>query len=402
MRNVVGPPIDPEDLFNQEAVINRIWERIEDQHIVLLAPRKFGKSSILLHLERKPREGWYTVLVDVSYMKSPEEFVGSLLGAMADKYSWVRKAWEGVRRVPRQIREYLEGIEGGVDIAGFGAKLAVALREAKESSWQETTDELLRRLDAQTGKNRLLILIDELGKMVELMGEEERGRTQALMNWFKSIRSGAPEHLENVRFIVSSSIGVDRLVHKVGVPDAMEDLFPVYIDALLEDRSLELFQRLADSYKVRSEEGVWKRAVELLGGGVPEFIQMFFSELRDAQQPLTVKILEEVYERNVLGPRWRRSFMEYINRFDRYGREIRNLLIHLLVNVAREDGASRGQLRRVYDGRRGKEADPVEFEELLADLESDFYLKSDNGSYTFYVKILKDWILRYYGGSDAG
>lgn len=89
--------------------------------------------------------------------------------------------------------------------------------------------------------------------------------------------------------------------------------------------------------------------------------------------------------------------MEYIDRFDRYGLELRNVMIDLLINVAREQTATRQYLRKVYNQRRGDKADPVEFNELLADLEADFYIQSKEKGYSFMVKILRDWIVKYYG-----
>ena len=399
MRNIIGSPMNPEDLFDQEVVLRKIWRHLKDQHLVLLAPRKFGKSSVLLHLEKFPGKGWSTVFLDVSYMKTPEEFIGHLLGALIEKHDWILKSWHALRKVPDRFRKLLENLDIGFNAAGTGANISIALRETEEQSWQDIAATFLRALDEQKGKKKLLILIDEIGKMIEFMSQQnEREDAKALMNWFKSIRAGKPKNLANVRFVVSSSIGVDRVVKKLGVPDAMEDFFPIYIDALPNNKAVELFRLLAETYALSAEEAVWERAVELLGGGVPEFIHMFFSELRDIEQPITVHRLESVYEEKMLGTRWRRSFMEYIDRFDRYGPDVRNVMIDILVNVAREGKATRRYLQKVYNERRGEKSDPLEFQELLADLEADFYLASGKEGYFFMVKMLEDWILKFYGG----
>ncbi|WP_089946333.1 hypothetical protein [Candidatus Entotheonella palauensis] len=399
MRNVIGAPIDHDYLFNQESVIDRIWQRVEDQHVTLLSPRKFGKTSILLHLEQPPRDSWTTVLLDVSYLHSPEEFIGYMLGALASKYNWIHTAWQRVKQLPQTVQHLVAQTEVGVEPSESGAKFTLALRDAEETDWQTTAAALLRELDALPEKRRLLILIDEMGKMLELMSDNNRQQdARALMSWFKTIRSGMSGHLQNVRFVIASSIGIDRLVNKLGMPDAVEDLFPIYIDALPHDQACELFRQLAAAYDIETEPGVWEQATELLGGGVPEFIQMFFSEIRDLPQPITRQHLDEIYEQRLLGTRWRRSFVEYIDRFDRYGTDIRNLLVALLVTVARDGSATRDQLEAVYNQRRGAKADPIEFSEYLADLQADFYLRLEEGHYVFTVTILRSWILRYYGG----
>ena len=53
-RLTLGPPAKGDDFFDREEVIQEIWNILERSSILLAAPRKFGKTSIMLKLRDEP------------------------------------------------------------------------------------------------------------------------------------------------------------------------------------------------------------------------------------------------------------------------------------------------------------------------------------------------------------
>ena len=47
MRNIVGPPVSGEDFWDREEVIELIRNSLKKQSVLLSAPRRFGKTSIM-------------------------------------------------------------------------------------------------------------------------------------------------------------------------------------------------------------------------------------------------------------------------------------------------------------------------------------------------------------------
>jgi hypothetical protein len=55
--NIVGPPVRGENCYGREAFVELVWEKLAVGHVLLAAPRRFGKTSILYRLIDQPRPG---------------------------------------------------------------------------------------------------------------------------------------------------------------------------------------------------------------------------------------------------------------------------------------------------------------------------------------------------------
>ena len=84
MRNIIGQAVVGDDLYGRTYELGRLWELLEQgQHILMLAPRRVGKTSLMLELRRAPRENWDVFYVDVEGGEGPADFVAAILAALA-------------------------------------------------------------------------------------------------------------------------------------------------------------------------------------------------------------------------------------------------------------------------------------------------------------------------------
>ncbi len=62
----VGNKVSGSDFFGREQVMRKFWQLIrdEDAHILVVAPRRVGKSSILQYVVDNAPDNWIPVLVD--------------------------------------------------------------------------------------------------------------------------------------------------------------------------------------------------------------------------------------------------------------------------------------------------------------------------------------------------
>ncbi|MBI1924124.1 ATP-binding protein [Candidatus Poribacteria bacterium] len=58
LRNIVGPPARRDDFFDREETVELLWERLASGNVLLAAPRRFGKTSLMYRLIDEPRDGW--------------------------------------------------------------------------------------------------------------------------------------------------------------------------------------------------------------------------------------------------------------------------------------------------------------------------------------------------------
>ncbi|MGB4913341.1 MAG: hypothetical protein WBO95_14690, partial [Candidatus Dechloromonas phosphoritropha] len=50
MKISVGNPVEGDDFFDREQEQRRAWRKLEGSHLLMLAPRRIGKTSLILRL----------------------------------------------------------------------------------------------------------------------------------------------------------------------------------------------------------------------------------------------------------------------------------------------------------------------------------------------------------------
>ena len=84
MRNIIGQAVVGDDLYGRDYKLARLWEHFDHgEHVLMLAPRRVGKTSLMLELHRAPRENWDVINVDVQGGNGPQDCVAALLAALA-------------------------------------------------------------------------------------------------------------------------------------------------------------------------------------------------------------------------------------------------------------------------------------------------------------------------------
>ena len=148
--------------------------------------------------------------------------------------------------------------------------------------------------------------------------------------------------------------------------------------------------------------GFSAKLFELVGAPVPYFIHIFFAQLGlippGQRAKLTIAELEQIYRERVLGPTCRHYFDHYSSRLKRYGKTGEKAALAILRAVAGQQRISRPALYDIYRKARGKGASDQEFDELMAGLEYDWYLRLDPDTNEFYfrLKVMQDWWRRWY------
>ncbi|MGH8557388.1 MAG: hypothetical protein ACRESZ_07980, partial [Methylococcales bacterium] len=53
MRIVIGAPVTDSDFYPRDKIVNKLLRGLEIEHVLFLAPRRTGKTSVLLNLRNK-------------------------------------------------------------------------------------------------------------------------------------------------------------------------------------------------------------------------------------------------------------------------------------------------------------------------------------------------------------
>ena len=81
-----GAPVDPGDLRFRGAFVAELWQTLRTGHLVLTAPRRTGKTSVMDYLRDHPEDGFSVVSINVQDLTHPADFFQVLLDGFHDAH----------------------------------------------------------------------------------------------------------------------------------------------------------------------------------------------------------------------------------------------------------------------------------------------------------------------------
>jgi uncharacterized protein len=268
--------------------------------------------------------------------------------------------------------------------------------------WSIVTRALL--LEMEKAGETVLFILDEFPQLIENIARKHgEDAAREFLQWFRSLRMKQKDALRRYRFVLGGSTSIDLILRRLDVPDKLNDFCRVPIEALTQEHAEALLDALALASGLHFAAEGRAAFFELVTPPVPYFLQLFVSQIKLEEKlkdrELGREDVTEVYSRRVLGPTCRAYFDYYRQRLKRYGEKGQRAALTVLQEVAHAPTGrvSDSALYDVYRRARGKGASSFEFSEIMADLESDWYLLLDpkTNEYAFLLQVMCDWWKRF-------
>lgn len=389
--NRVGQPVTGSDFFDREREQARIWDDLHRDHLLLLAPRRVGKTSLMLRIKQQaPEKGFRVAYCSVADAQDEIGFVAKLLAAVQEA-----SGGDGVlRRLARgPVGRFFKRVKK-VEVL----KSSVELDRSVSVEWTSLGEALIRELDGEEG--RWLALVDELPLFVlSLLGlEDGEARARQFLSWFRGLRQRA-DLRGNLRWLLAGSIGLDTVTARLRAGDTINDLHLVHLGAFDRETADRLLAELAESHSFPLEAAVREHVLGRVGWLIPFHLQLVFSELRGmcGAEPATIEAVDAAFE-SLLGPAKKGYFDYWRQRLgEELGRPDGGHAITLLNAIARDSGGARREtLSQVLsEAVADPETRAEKLRYLLDVLEGDGYLVSVEGRYGFRSPLLREfWLQR--------
>ena len=389
MKSSTGRWVSGEDFFNRESELKVLENRIRERnHVLLAGQRRLGKTSIVRELGRRLESaGWIFLFVDVEGASRAEDVIADIAQAAyphrsaASRFGTSLKRWFGER-------------DEEVGSQQFRVKVRAGLHAG---SWRRYGEGLFR--DCAQQDKPILLVIDELPLFLKRMVRQDGDSVRAdeFLSWLRSMFQSLGDHAPVL--VVSGSIGLEPLVHRLGIPDRINYLDTFRLGPWDRNTSIACFERLAASHGLMIEKGVAGAVYEALGTGIPHQVQSFFARLRDnaivmQRRTLAVTDVNEVYRLALLGaPSGQNDLAHYETRLnDALDHQSYSLAMEILAEAATQGmftANARNCLERQYapimEDVHGRTA------ETLDVLVHDGYLECRGDDHRFASHLLRDW-----------
>ncbi|HET7503535.1 MAG TPA: hypothetical protein VFK02_21080 [Kofleriaceae bacterium] len=388
IENIIGKPVSGANFFGRDAELAELQGITEREHVLLLAPRRVGKTSLLHALVNRVEADGSAIAAyaSVAAATSETQFVQTVLSSIY--------ATRQGRKLKRGFVARALGMGRGVKsvkIAGTGVDL-----EPRIPAWQDDADRAFATIIAS--ELPLLILIDELPVLVLALANADPtgARVRAFLQWFRTLRQH-PESASKLRFVLAGSIGLDNVTRRHHLSDTINDLRLWPLGPFDPPAAQAFLGKLAESYQLALDVKLRAAICQAAEWLIPFHLQVIFGALREHARNVepTCEMLGSVLDSLVD----RRAYFSYWDERlrDSLGAPLDSIARALLAICARaDDGASPAAMSQAIAGQVPDAVERASTLRWTIDvLANDGYLVEHSGRWRFRSGLLRRYWVRH-------
>ncbi len=388
---MTGQVIFGEDYFPRPKDEERVWRRLKrGGHLLLLAPRRVGKTSLLRHLENNPHEGFVFLYVMVQSCNTEHQFYKQILENL---YS--SEFTERLDKLSHKSKELIASIFSSVEEIELGD----AGISFKNNNYQLVASDLEKVIYGLKLNQKLILVLDEYPDVLEKINQNQ-GK-QAAIDFLANTRSLCQntELSRKAQFIFTGSIGLDTLAHRLGSTSLINDRDKVSIDPLTQTDALAFIAFLTrkNNSRIALNELVADYLLQKIDWLMPYYIEALWERLEDLccdndienpSQGDVDKAFELLFHHN-----YRTTFNHWAERLQRFEKSEAKLAKIILDKLTESGELSYSDIYNIFQDPKHQH---LNGNYILDCLEHDGYLfEHREKAFKFTSPILKEWWRRY-------
>jgi len=390
----VGGPATGEDFIDRVIETNLILKKMKKDNVILVAPRRFGKTSIMLRVKDElENQGKKAIFLEVENIRTPAEFITEMLMSLMELEDKTRK--QIVISLLEKTASWIELHFADIETPVFKATLRGKILSELEEDWQNIAKKIITTLS--NSDETFYFVIDEFPLAIQNMKNVEGNEAKQFLQWFRKLRTVS----RNVKFLVGGSVSIDNIVREAGGIALINDFDRVRIDGFEKEVALSVSKKIIGK-KYRPKIG--EKILGCIGEPyIPYFLMIILSQINDENEirgeKITEELVEIVYNKKILGSQGRHYFQHYSDRLgekSNYSELGEKVSRAILGKVCTTDYYDIELAFGIYQKETG-DANRSKFMDLIANLENDFYIDFDRErGLKFYSKMLSDWWRIYH------
>ncbi len=267
MRNIVGQVARGNDFWDRKEEIEDIWRAIDNgSHILLVAPRRVGKTSIMHQLRDEPKDNYYPVYIDTESADSQNEFWQKLFYALNND--------DGIKTIKAKFKNVIDHI-ANIKIVKISSD-GVEFGDGSSLNYKEAFKRFIKDLDHD---KKLIIMLDEFAQTVEnIISYEDKKNASSLLKAHRELRQDV-ELSQKVTFIYAGSIGLESVVAKLDGMKYINDLNQIKVRPLSTHAAEEFVLALCKVQKLELSPTQIEYMLTKIEWLIPFYIQLIFQEV---------------------------------------------------------------------------------------------------------------------------
>ncbi len=401
LERAIGNFVTGDKFWNREKEIQLFTELLDEgAHILMAAPRRIGKTSLMREVASRISDRYYCLHVDLQKSESPADAVAEL-GKATRPYEKLWGKTKGIfKNILNKVTENIESI--GVD------DLTVTLRSGMTSvDWQSKGDQLFSTLSDTDMPvivffDELPILINRMlkGKEYKIIPERKKA-TDSFMSW---IRDVSIRHNGKIRLVITGSIGIEPALRQADLSATLNTFTPFILPPWNKETAIECLQALANRYEISFQKKALEKIVEKLGYLIPHHVQMFFDNIYtdcrlNSSMEVTKKRVDEIYNAKMIGIQGHAELSHMEERLKiAFGMDIYPLALEIITETAVTGSLDSQRAMKICESYRIEDRSSKDIlRDILEVLQHDGYLKQEGEFFDFVSNLLRDWWKAHFG-----
>lgn len=379
MSIIVGQAVRGDNFWDRKNELEDIWDAVESgSHILISAPRRVGKTSIMYKVKDEPKENFIPIYIDTESADSENEFWQKLFHALKDDEftnklkSFSKTCWEKIQNIK------IEKITVSGVVFGDGEIL----------DYKESFKRLVKDLD---GDKKIIIMIDEFAQTVEnIIKYEDTKNALSLLKTHRELRQDE-KISSKVTFIYAGSIGLESVVAKLNATKHINDLNSIKVPPLEKDEAIVFINQLCTKNDLEIVHNEIEYLLEKVEWFIPFYIQLILQEIKKLyrRKPIVnIKLIDKAIQ----------NALEHRNHFENWQSKLREAFDNESYLFAKEvlNKISEKQTykyNKIINLSVKYKIDEDDAKEIIHSLVYDGYINNNDDikTYRFNSPILRMW-----------
>jgi len=230
--------------FERIRIETKIWSKIKQgEHLLLAAPRRTGKSSILKNLERNPEDGYLVKYKSVQSVDGTNEYFKQIYKLLLEDDAIFNFYKRHYKKAKGALKNFISRIRG-ISVSG------IKIDPRERIDYYNECEILLKTLPRDF--DTLLLLIDEFPDAVKNISNDEKNKGIRFLQMNRDLRQDF-NHID-IQFVYSGSIGLGNVVSKLNRLDLINDIKNIEVPPLDKKEAKELISRLELGLKIKRKD----------------------------------------------------------------------------------------------------------------------------------------------------
>ena len=381
---ITGDAATKERYLRRDYINEYFWrEVIKGNHILFVAPRRVGKTSIMQDLAENCPEGFAGIYQNIEGVKSKNEFYQRLFELILQciERSKLKEAKafcsDFFKRHP--INE----------ISSAGLKF-----ESRELDYEKQVRHLIPEL--KKAKVHTVIFLDEFAEVIHRLKRD--GNQQDAIDILHMLREmRGNEGFEHFTLVYAGSIGLEFVIRTIARPKLINDLHRVITGPLTHEEATRLIHQLTKTATIHFSKETIDHIFEKVTYLLPYYLQLMLEQIDliayDRGQPvISIEMVDAAFQR-VLSRR--NNFEDWLERLKDYQGDYFPFINEILKHAAHYEGISVKEIyKKAIDPKFCRDGDYMDFIEQLID--DGYLVETGKQVYSFISPLLREFWRKKY------